>query len=232
MQWEQDDIYSPEADEPNWSEEDWEQFFQEQDHRAEQYQKKFEEAYGKYKEQYTDDEELSKKIQSDLEPHHPATNPQWLELAEQAHQEYLSQEPWEAEQADLEMNMENAELEALPAYQYSMQFGLDTPHFIKPLYEKGLDTPELHQLHFHCYQIAAHVAGGHALGYDKDGLTGNIAKLKRALKSAHLCLEALDAIKRKHLSNDDTVNRLIQQIILVRDSLIHRIVELRKKVWW
>jgi hypothetical protein len=128
--------------------------------------------------------------------------------------------------------MENAELEALPAYQYSMQFGLDTPRFIKPFYEKGLDTPELHQLHFHCYQIAAHVAGGHALGYDKDGLTGNIAKLKRALKSAHLCLEALDVIKRKHLSNDETVNRLIQQIILVRDSLIHHIVELRKKVWW
>src|SRR5271157_2279756 len=124
MQWEQDDIYTPEADQPSPPPEHSQHLSPQQQRRAEHYQKKFEEAYDKYKEQYTDDEELSKKIQSDMAQHTPSMNSQWLELAKEADEEYRAQEPWESAESDLELEIENAELDALPAYQYSMQFGL------------------------------------------------------------------------------------------------------------
>src|SRR5579862_8665156 len=129
MQWEQDDIFTPEADQPSWTEEDWEHFFQEQDRRAEHYQKKFEEAYDKYKEQYSDNE-LSKKIQSDLNSTLNTNASGTFAPSIPDTTTFVMQEPWESAESDLELEMENAELEALPAYQYSMQFGLDTPRFI------------------------------------------------------------------------------------------------------
>src|SRR5689334_6849118 len=100
MIWDQDNNYSPEAEQTSWTEEDWERFFEEQDKRAEQYQKKFDEAYDKYKEQYTDDDELSKKIQSDLTKDTPVINSHWLEMARDADNEYENMEPWEMEEQE------------------------------------------------------------------------------------------------------------------------------------
>ena len=162
----------------------------------------------------------------------PVINSHWLEMTRDAENEYENLEPWDNELQQLEFDLQENELDSLAAYQYAVRFGLEAPHLLKTFYELGIDTPEVHQLHLHSYQIGAHIAGGHALGYDKDGLTGNIAKLKRALRSANYCLEALLSMKRKHLTENDATEKLIQYNILVRDSLIHRIEELRQQVWW
>ena len=117
MIWEQDNNYSPEAEETNWTEEDWERFFEEQDKRAEQYQKKFDEAYDKYKEQYTEDEELSKKIQGDLTKDIPVINSHWLEMAREAENEYENMEPWEREEQELEYELQEKELDSVLDYK-------------------------------------------------------------------------------------------------------------------
>lgn len=236
MNWEQDNIYLPDRVEFNWSEEDWEKFFQGQDRRAEQYQKKFEEVYYQYKEKYDDDTQPNKIIQSELNVKNPVVYSNWLEFSLNNNNSMNTDEVllWDnRDSIELRLEIQQAELDYMPVYQNSLKFGIESPKLFKPFYEKNIDTPEVHQFHLHCYQIAAHIISGHSFGYEKDGLTGNIAKLNRSLKSAQNCLESLLAIERKKLDCDQIrLKNIIRDNIQIRDLLIYRIAELRKQVWW
>ena len=65
------------------------------------------------------------------------------------------------------------------------------------------------------------------MGFDGSGLAGNLAKLKRALKSTNTCLDALLVFKRKDFLAETVVTDFIYEYLRVRDALIHYIIQLR-----
>ena len=222
--------------EADWDENRWEEFFQDQDRRADYYLKKFEESLKKYEDAGTPDpveaafNDLFAEIDGSKNPEvHAEIDEIFTEAETEAEAEYeVEEEPWSEEEFEEEFD----DFEKIHAYQIAYEFAIAVSHVVKPLYDTPFEDRAVHQLHYHGYQIAAHIVGGHAFGYDRDGIVGNIAKCKRALKSVNACIEAIGKIKHANTVPQVQTDMLFQQAIKVRDAIIHRIEELRSRIWW
>jgi hypothetical protein len=62
-------------------------------------------------------------------------------------------------------------------------------------------TAEFESLRFHANWVAINVAQGHMLGYSEDRIRGNIAKCRRALQHADVCVGLLSRIASRTKSN-------------------------------
>ena len=221
-------------EEAEWNEDRWEEFFQEQDRRADYYLKKFEQSLKKYENAGSFDpvEDAVNDLFSDLKGSSNSKEPNEIdELLAETEAEFETEEanqPWLRDEFEEDFD----DFEKIDAYQIAYEFAIAVSHFVKPLYDTPLETPALHQLHYHGYQVAAHIVGGHAFGYERDGIVANIAKCKRALKSINACIEAIAKMKHAKTSLQAQLDALFQQAIKVRDAIIHRIEELRSMVWW
>jgi hypothetical protein len=78
-------------------------------------------------------------------------------------------------------------------------------------------------------QIPAKVAKGHAFGYERDMIGGNIACVKRALAAANAALDLLRRLKREPYLAADTYQRLYEQTYEVRNALGIYVQELRER---
>ncbi len=78
-------------------------------------------------------------------------------------------------------------------------------------------------------QVPAEVAKGHAFGYERDGLGGNIACLKRGLGAANAALGLLRELRERPYLNGPTYRRLYEQLFEVRNAAGLRVQELRAR---
>jgi len=58
-------------------------------------------------------------------------------------------------------------------------------------------SAEFESLRFHANWIAINVAQGHQIGYSEDRIRGNIAKCRRAIKHADICIGLLSRISQR-----------------------------------
>ena len=96
-----------------------------------------------------------------------------------------------------------------------------------PAYRKKYNA-EFESLRFHSNWIAINVAGGHRIGYADERIRGNIAKCKRALKHADVCMGLLTRISTRTRSG-----RLRRELfafsVQLRNGLFAWVDELRDR---
>ena len=79
-------------------------------------------------------------------------------------------------------------------------------------------------------KVGANLAGGHGLGYDDDGICGNIVKCRWALADCEFCREMLGHLHQRsgRAELGDLQSRAQEVSAAIRD----RIARLRARVWW
>ncbi len=85
---------------------------------------------------------------------------------------------------------------------------------------------EFESLRFHANWIALNVAGGHRIGYSEDRIRGNVAKCKRALAHAEVCMSLLTRISTRTRSSR-LRRELFAFAVQLRNGLFSWIDELR-----
>ncbi len=79
-------------------------------------------------------------------------------------------------------------------------------------------------------KIGAHVAGGHAFGYDEEGLCGNIVKCRWALAECLFVINSLEFLATRHLRPEYAT--LLADARTLQPLIEARIARLRARVWW
>lgn len=119
-------------------------------------------------------------------------------------------------------------LERLPIYQQAfaltgrvMDWSDEVPG--------GVKDSTLVQFCANVMQIPAKVAEGHAIGYERDMLGGNIACVKRALASANAALTLLKQLKPEPYMTASTYRALYEETYELRNALGLYVQELRER---
>jgi hypothetical protein len=231
IKWHPDDDYSGLVDETQyWTEEEWEKHFQEQDKRAGAINRKTKDKSSDYKEQYIGAQPFICSEKTNL---FTGVESHWL--ACDSSDEYPTFEIESSITFDYQYQTPDPTqltLANLPVYQLALSLSSDFSKFILSHMENGKELPEIHQINSHFFQIQSNIASGHLLGFGREGLPGNIARIKRALSSIQRCVTALVSMKKKNLDNDERLDNLSQKLIVLRDELIKYVYELRSFAWW
>ncbi len=220
--WLPNDDFFFEADEPRvWSEEDWEQYLQDQEKRATLTTRKTRDIKQSYQEHFNGD---FPSIQ--CEHHSLNTNVQsnWLNQSQTSDYPTISLESMEHF-----LEQGGPSIDDVPIYRLVLMMNHDFSKFILSHLQSGETSPEVHQINTHFFQIQSHIVAGHTLGYEGEGLSGNIVRLKRALKCAQTCMDSLLSLKRKRVVHDDIIESLICYLNNIRDQLIRYILDLRSQ---
>lgn len=232
LKWRPDDDYmNPMEDTQYWSEDDWEKYFQEQDKRVGVLSRKTKDKLSGYKEQYIG---VQPFICSDKEDLMTVVDSHWLSCQElDDNPACFDLEPlFEFKSSGENPDASQFTLETLPVYQYALSLSDDFSKFILYHMQKGKESPEVHLINTHFFQIQSDIASGHLLGFGREGLAGNIARLKRSLRSIHRCINALVSMRRKEMDHEDRLEILSQKLITLRDDVIKYIYDLRNYAWW
>lgn len=188
-----------------WNEDQWEAFFHEQDEEIDRCMKEIWRWW---------DEVGSKEVQEF----------DWwdVETGEDDDDEWLD---------DDEMLDWDEPFEEIPAWRAAYTFGMTSSDFIEQVSWEEVDDVlgnDFEQLADNCFMIAAHIAGGHEIGYEDEVICGNIAKCKRAMICADHCIEALTNLSQCYTE----ARKLLVRVHVVRSFIGRRIADLRKNVWW
>src|SRR5262249_27614403 len=90
-------------------------------------------------------------------------------------------------------------------------------------------SAELEALRFHANWIAINIAQGHKIGYGEDRIRGNIAKSRRALKHAEICMNLLNKVSQR--TRSDRMRRdLFAFAVQLRNGLTDWVDELRARI--
>ena len=94
---------------------------------------------------------------------------------------------------------------------------------------KNLSEAILDLISNHAMQISTNLVGGHVLGYSKETLGANIAKCKRALKSADTCVEAIALLEKRAKKPMGNIADHAQNL---RTEIERWITTLKKRAYW
>ncbi|MDR3634394.1 MAG: hypothetical protein P4L84_11365 [Isosphaeraceae bacterium] len=79
-------------------------------------------------------------------------------------------------------------------------------------------------------RVAAHLAGGHGMGYEDSVLCGNIVRCRWALAECRFCAETLAHIVSR-LGRPEFAG-LLDRCRTLSNAIEERIDQLRRRVWW
>lgn len=196
-----------------WDEDQWEVFFQEYDEKMDQCMEEIDRWWDQIgSKEEADEEGYCRRCGADED------------------------EEWTADERDLDLLLEDGLVEdgdlfeEMPSWRAAYTFGVLSCDFVDLVAEDAGDLfwDDFDRLATNCLMVAAHIAGGHEMGYDDEVICGNIAKCKRALGCIDQCMESLVVLSQTY----DDARRLLVRASVVRSFVESRIVELRKHVWW
>jgi len=189
-----------------WSEEDWEAFFDQQDVLN-----------AKYRELH---ETLRKHPRRDeLIAHEMHWN-----LPEQVLDQMTGEPP---------DPRASRELAAIPAYAAAQKFALDLDRAIVARLRARAQTDEdAARTCRAAYAIPAEIAGGHDVGYERETLCGNIVCCKRAMANVLECLDGLLALRARGILPPKVADALLARGRELKQAVEQRIEELRARLWW
>ena len=130
---------------------------------------------------------------------------------------------------------EGAPLASLPIYRDSCRFAITTSLEIERYLKRRDNTyrkrtsSKFENLKFHANWAAVNVAQGHQIGYSSERIRGNIAKCRRAVNHANLCIRIINQISRSTKS-ERLKRELFSFAVQLRHALFLWIDELRSRL--
>ena len=217
------------TDTGNWSEEDWEHYFQQQDERF--FQQMQEEMDDDVPDRFPID--LDTDIDSDL------ARILKEELASTDYEDLPEEHnccPYDGDDeeppSDDEVSM-GKELNQIPAWRAAVEFSNSVFEYVRPVCKNGHEGgPVQYLIRTLCQGsilVPDYISAGHEVGYEEDTLCGNIALCVRAKRSLERCVQCLERLGGPH---DDGSRPLLVRAVVTRTFLERRIKELRAQVWW
>jgi hypothetical protein len=210
-----------------WDEHQWEAFMRESDKRTEK--------YSRLLEKYQDHPDCEKIVAKEM-------GWDWLEEALEAQErgEVPEEERWDdfgeyemeaGEEWKRTTGYESFEFDSvknLPAYQKAYQYTLDAIGLIQSRLEEATDE-SVRSFAESVTIPSAKIAGGFAMGFERESLGGNIANCKRGLVAANRTLTALQEMRDKKIIDQEVFRDFYSRGKEVRDELAIYIVELRER---
>ena len=213
--------YRDESEPEIWDEHRWEEFFRESDKQTEK--------YSRLLDKYMDHPDRDRKVAEEMGWTHLLDedgdgNDEWMD--EIFPDEFEEGEEWKRltgyEPTDFDS------VENLPLYKKAFEFTIGAMEMV----DEQLADVEDKSVHTFCRSVTippAKIAGGFGMGFEMEGLGGNIANCKRGLNAANKMLDSLYEIGDKELLDHDLYLELHGQAKEVRDELAVYIVELRER---
>lgn len=122
--------------------------------------------------------------------------------------------------------------EDIPAFRAASDFNQCVWEFYEPegvLRNTGPRKYILNTLFTESLLVQDYIVSGHDFGYSEDTLCGNIVLCRRAMDSMDRCIQCLERLD----SADDAKRRaLMIRARIVRAFLVRRIENLRGMIWW
>jgi hypothetical protein len=221
-------------DEP-WDEHEWEDFLRENDRRVDRFMAllaAFMNRYPPPPEEASPEEEAAWKAH--LEAYIRRRTgfegsvddlPVWEQEADAAEPEDVEGEGWKT---GLTAFPEQQPVEELPVYQSARALATTVLRWSEPIPADAKDG-DFVQFCSNALQIAAKVSGGHAVGYERDMIGGNIAYVKRSLVAANDALDALRTLRSAPYMSEKDYLRLYEATFEVRNAVALHVLRLRER---
>ncbi len=224
-------------DDEIWDEDQWESFLKKDDDRVARYLKLLNRFLVEHPMPKADDERKHQEwkdafnayliehglVLDDMEPD------LFEEEGEEVDEEGALRFDIEEDELDMEEEFNSFEsLQQLPAYQKASALTSNVLAWSDALPGSTKDS-ELVQFCSNIMQITANIAKGHGMGYDREVLGGNIACLKRGIKSANAALDLLQDMKSRPYMISTQYLELYEQTYEVRNNVGLYIQELRER---
>jgi hypothetical protein len=116
----------------------------------------------------------------------------------------------------------------LPVYQAARALATTVLRWSEPIPTDDKDG-DFVQFCSNALQIAAKLSGGHAVGYERDVLGGNIAYAKRGLTAANAALDALHGLRAAPYMRPADYRRLYEATYEVRNAVALHVLRLRER---
>ena len=121
-------------------------------------------------------------------------------------------------------------LERIDAYRTGCGFSLEVDMCFKELFvTEGQPDEDVLRAVSLSGMVPAKIAGGHGMGYEREGIGGNIAYCKRALKCLGQCVETLQGLGDRELVPVEHVSVLVGKAAEVEQAVQAWIGELRSR---
>lgn len=237
--------YDWDSDEP-WDEDQWEAFLRENDKRIDRYMELLHDFLTRHPRPTRDDPERLARWKNDLrrfidekgwtrddlalpflwldDDEDPSADDAWGEIDEALHEAHLADSYSADEPGDASLD----NLEHLPIYQQAFALTRRVMDWSDGV-PGGVKDSTLVQFCANVMQVPAKVAEGHAIGYERDMLGGNIACVKRALTAANAALQRLHQLKREPYMAPDTYRALYEETYELRNALGIYVQDLRDR---
>jgi hypothetical protein len=151
--------------------------------------------------------------------------PVWEQEPEDAEPEDAEGEGWKA---GLTAFPEQQSVDALPVYQAARALATTVLRWSEPI-PADVKDGDFVQFCSNALQIAAKLSGGHAVGYERDMLGGNIAYVKRGLAAANAALDALHSLRGAPYLSAGDYHRLYEATYEVRNAVALHVLRLRER---
>lgn len=116
----------------------------------------------------------------------------------------------------------------IPAWQKAHQLATGVAKALRQTDQRLQQHPALVNLRGQSYLAAVDIAFGHEEGYDDEGLPIQLERCQHALGRIHDCLKLNDIFEELNIFTEKTRRELFNQLIEVRDALVHWMEELRQ----
>ena len=145
--------------------------------------------------------------------------------------------PEQTEAMTLNMEKQDREVEAIPAYARAMALSGKMDNLLEPLLkEPSTLAEEIVEVASDAYIqvkiIGAKISSGHAMGYEDEVLCGNIVCNTVAREAAGRCRQALVDLQERQFVPKEKISELLIELEQVEQALDQRIADLRGRVWW
>ncbi len=151
--------------------------------------------------------------------------PVWERETDEADAEDGGGEGWKSGLADFP---EQQPVEELPVYRAARALATEVIRWSEPI-PASVKDGDLVQFCSNALEVAAKLSGGHAVGYERDVLGGNIAYVKRALAAANAALVALQRIRAASYMRPVAYQRLYEATYEVRNAVALHVLALRER---
>jgi len=203
----------------DWSEEDWERFFEEQD-------RLFQETHAQTLQQSSEGAGAAPSCPIEAVGPDDETDEAWLDDDDEE-----PEDPLDAQVLD--------ELDEIPAWRAGVELSDRVYTYVAPVCREQPGGPVLYIARTLCresYLVHDYVEAGHEIGYDEETLCGNIAMCLRARRAIDRCIQCLERLGGSGSglggAGAEQCRRLTTRAIVTRVFIDQRIAELRQKVWW
>jgi len=195
-----------EAGQHEWSEEDWEAFFDQQD----VLNAKYRELHETLRDHPRRDEIIAHEMRWNL--------PEDL-------LDHFAGAP--------RMHQNDPDLASIPVYAVAEKFALDLDRaIVARLRGRAQSDEDAVRTCRAVYAIPAEIASGHDVGYERETLCGNIVRCKRAMANVIECLDGLLALRARGILPSSVADSFLARGRELKQAVAQRIEELRARLWW